>query len=308
MVALGADIGSGVDLEGGRSRNSITFSGATVTVSTVFRLIASTPINSSTARVFFSREPKHVSPLATTDVLYLPNWSIALSAGTLGTTEPIVTGVDNVRRALATEVDLTAYPEAHSVDVQFDRRIIWNATYLITAAAQIQSQDLVNNLVDASNAVPPQNERSFPGIHIQRPRRVTRAVRTRTGVDLAYNTFSGLFEFEANNDLANQSGNAALKKRIIRRLLSSPGGFPHLPEYGVGLRQKEALKTTTIAELRLRIQDQVALEPEVERAQVDLSRPEPNTLVVVLHVITTASSSFPLRFNVPSEGPIRVAA
>lgn len=309
MVALGTTVNSGgIEAGLGRERGLGANVGGQFALGANFQIILCTPINSSTVRVFFSKEPKHVSPLAANDALYIPNWSIVLSSGSVGTTEPVVTFVGNVRNALSTEVDLVVYPEAHSIDVQFDRRIIWNAVYAITAATGMASQDLLDDLVNAAGLQPPTNVCSFPGIHIQRPRRITRATRARTGVDISYSVFDGIFGFEPNNDLATQSGNAALKKRIIRRLLSSPGGFPHLPEYGVGLRLKEALKTTTVSDLRVRVRDQVLQEPEVDDATVNISRPGPDVIVVVVNVITAASNAFPLRFNVPSEGPIRVAA
>ncbi len=306
MVALGTDITTNIDSGVARSRR--LGDAVVVAAGSPFNIILCTAINSNTVRVYFDKEPKHVSPLAANDALFLPNWSITIGTTPLGATEPVVERVFNVRNATATEIDLVLFPQAHSIDVQVDRRVVWNASYTITAAARTASQDLLSDLTLAAGLVPPTNACTFPGVHIQRPRRVTRALRARTGVDLAYNVFGGTFGFEPNNDLATESGDAALKKRIIRRLLSSPGGFPHLPEYGVGLRVKESLKTTSIADLRVRVRDQVLLEPEVTSATVNLSRPAPDMIVVVVNVITAASNEFPLRFNVPSEGPVRVAA
>lgn len=310
MVALGVDIISGgVATPALRSRLlGAALGGTTVTSAATFRIITCTPLNSNTVRVYFSREPKHVSPLAPNDALYRPNWSIVLTTGALGVTEPVVEAPSNVRPATAEEVDLVAYPEAHSIDVQFDRRIIWNSTYTITAATAIRSADLVDDLTPASTAIPPANECTFPGIFIQRPRRLTRAARTRTGVDLQYSFFRGVFGVDSGNDLDTESGNVALKKRVIRRLMSTPGGFPHLPEYGVGLRVKEPLQSTSLSELRTRIRDQILEEPEVADAEVFLDRPVPDVLIVLTNITTSAEQSFALRFNVPSNGAIRVAA
>lgn len=93
-------------------------------------------------------------------------------------------------------------------------------------------------------------------------------------------------------DFATESGNNLLKKLILRRLSTSPGGFFHLPTYGVGNRVKEKLNNADFAALKKNISDQVLLEPEVTNVSVTALQ-DPNTGAVTFTIrVATASGTF----------------
>jgi hypothetical protein len=81
----------------------------------------------------------------------------------------------------------------------------------------------------------------------------------------------GTLIINAAGDYANVTGTELVKKLILRRLMTTPGDFFHLPDYGVGLGVKEPLPTSQLAQLKARIEQQVMLEREVEAASAAIS-------------------------------------
>lgn len=75
----------------------------------------------------------------------------------------------------------------------------------------------------------------------------------------------------SGGDYASMTGEPFVKKLILRRLISKPGDFFHLPNYGIGLRVKEPLPNTDLRKLAKAIEMQVAMEPEVLAVKASLS-------------------------------------
>lgn len=83
--------------------------------------------------------------------------------------------------------------------------------------------------------------------------------------------FGGTLQLTGGGDYQTVTGTELTKKLIIRRLISRPGDFFHLPDYGIGLRVKEPVPLTDLPKLKKRIEQQVMLEPEVEAVSVRLT-------------------------------------
>ena len=83
--------------------------------------------------------------------------------------------------------------------------------------------------------------------------------------------YLGTLQIEPGGDYASETGVPFLKKLILRRLVSKPGDFFHLPNYGVGLREKEPLPTNDLRKLAKQIEMQVLMEPEVATVKATLS-------------------------------------
>lgn len=82
-------------------------------------------------------------------------------------------------------------------------------------------------------------------------------------------------------DYGLHSGVPFVKKMILRRLMTAPGDFFHLPTYGVGLKVKEPLPVQRLVSLRKLIELQLAKEPEIEALSVNLTQyAESNVLLV----------------------------
>jgi len=74
----------------------------------------------------------------------------------------------------------------------------------------------------------------------------------------------GTLTIDGAGDYDVVSGTALLRKLILRRLITRPGDFFHLPGYGVGLAEKEPLSAGNLARFRTEIERQVRLEPDAE--------------------------------------------
>ena len=82
---------------------------------------------------------------------------------------------------------------------------------------------------------------------------------------------SGTLTITTGGDYASQSGAELIKKLVLRRLISKPGDFFHLPNYGLGLRVKEPIPNVDLRKLAVQIEEQVNLEPEVAESRASLS-------------------------------------
>lgn len=81
----------------------------------------------------------------------------------------------------------------------------------------------------------------------------------------------GTLEITSSGDYKSVTGEALVRKLIIRRLISSKGDFFHLPNYGAGLRVKDTMANVDLRKLSRELESQIMFEPEVEAASVGLS-------------------------------------
>lgn len=105
-------------------------------------------------------------------------------------------------------------------------------------------------------------------------RLANRRVRTRdfANPQLPGSAFlAGTLQIDPSGDYKLESGAALVRKLILRRLMSSPGDFFHLPNYGIGFRVKEPLPVSDLVKLKAAVEEQCAKEPEVEAAVASLS-------------------------------------
>jgi hypothetical protein len=93
----------------------------------------------------------------------------------------------------------------------------------------------------------------------------------------------GTLEITAAGDYASVEGTALLRKLVVRRIITAPGDFFHLPDYGVGLRSKELLPAADLPALKARIEQQIRREPDVEDVTVKLVGTD-NMLTVLARV------------------------
>lgn len=91
----------------------------------------------------------------------------------------------------------------------------------------------------------------------------------------------GTLRMNAAGDYELVAGAELVKKLIIRRLVTTPGDFFHLPNYGLGLAVKEPLRTNDLISLRKDAERQILEEPEVQAAQVSLSLSSDGILNVI---------------------------
>ena len=100
---------------------------------------------------------------------------------------------------------------------------------------------------------------------------------------------AGTLRVDSSGDYVDHSGVPFLRKMIIRRLMTMPGGFFHLPQYGVGIRLKEPLPISDLVKLRTEVQQQVLKEPEFDSAQVAVSLATNGVLTITVKAILSAT-------------------
>mgnify|MGYP000131302646 CR=1 FL=1 len=94
-------------------------------------------------------------------------------------------------------------------------------------------------------------------------------------------SFAGTLTLTGGGDYQLVSGVDLVKKLIIRRLITRPGDFFHLPDYGVGLRMKEPVPASDLPKLKKAIETQVLREPEVDSCTVGLTQDLSNNVLRV---------------------------
>lgn len=103
----------------------------------------------------------------------------------------------------------------------------------------------------------------------------------------------GTYQVTAAGDLGtDKSGEASLRKRIVRRVLSAAGSYFHLLGYGVGVQIKGLISVDQLRRLSARIRAQVLQEPELSGQSVTCSLTQspadPSVVSCVINAQTSA--------------------
>jgi len=112
----------------------------------------------------------------------------------------------------------------------------------------------------------------------------------------------GTYQVTDAGDLGtDKTGEAGLRKRIMRRVMAAAGSFFHLVGYGVGIEEKKQITVDFLRRLAARIKAQVLQEPEVQECDctVGQTRGAPQ-------VLTCKISARTARGSVESVVPIRL--
>lgn len=100
----------------------------------------------------------------------------------------------------------------------------------------------------------------------------------------------------------DKSGEAGLRKRITRRVLSAASSYFHLPGYGVGIDLKRGITVDMLRRLSARIRAQVLQEPEVSEVKCSLLQ-DPADPSVVRCTIDASTGAGGLQVVVPIRLP-----
>lgn len=235
-------------------------------------------------RVNLDAAAQTISPNALGDALNPATWTV-----TVPSTGKVYT-VLAVAQTGPTAFDLLLLEElpTHFVDVELTTSTLRNA---------------------AGIPVPTQLSATFRGVRLEATNTVeNRTVRKGNGArDIANpptpnSPVGGALEINSGGDYMMDSGDALLRKLIIRRLVSTPGDFFHLPNYGLGLRQKEPLPINDIRALKRAIVNEITKEPDIIGCEANVTLGA-DTIFIGLRVKSRASGTsiefgIPLRQNV----------
>jgi len=195
------------------------------------------------------------------------------------------------------------------IDIVLDRPMTpWPARYLIQVVDLLSADflNVITTTIIGFDAVykqlsPPTLEVAVPTRDIANPQ--TRQALLDPVPDPNDPLNLGTFVVDDTGDLAFDEGLTSLKKRILRRLVTSPGRFAHLPGYGVGIPDhgKRLAQAAVIAQLSASAEAQIALEPEVAKVKVRPVLDVNNPGLVRFRILVRTKTGAAQRLDVPFE-------
>lgn len=237
-------------------------------ITTALTIVGAYAISTHEVVVILSKPPKDVLSVLPGDVRNIDSWQLAVA-------------VD------ANTIQLLEVAEIRPYKAPLEW-VVRSATRWPTS--QNEARVSIPNLRDAANNASSQPDfADFIGVTevaISTPtqKAVTRGSASRDlanspTIVIGDNTnFSGSLVIKGG-DYQLVAGADLLKKLIIRRLMTTPGDFFHLPLYGVGIRVKQPLPAGDLVKLRARIEQQLLLEPDVQTVAAQVSQ-SLNTLTI----------------------------
>jgi hypothetical protein len=217
--------------------------------------------------VALTAEPKHEDPFAAGDALNPQTWQLT-------------------RLDTGDAIDVVAVRE-------FDPPFLFELATLDDLGSHLVSHRVESStlLAAAGFLISDPNEFDFPGAIVTFDPIVETDARRFEQRDIAnpplsdrVGGFGGTLVMGADGDYETESGAALVKKLVIRRLVTVPGEFFHLPDYGVGLAVKEPVPGGGIVALKAAIERQARLEPDVEDARASLTIDRRGVLTILLRV------------------------
>jgi hypothetical protein len=239
-------------------------------------LVRALAIASHIVRVVFDDEPLHNSPAGKYDARNPSNYIFTVFSGqlmgppTVGFTPTVqCVGVNkklifnptlDVNGNLVVNPALGVLTNQVGVDIHTDKPVVSGVVYTVRP---------INIKSRGGGSLGFPYTANFPGVigvqQTQPPR------QPRGFTDFSNDIALGAWTIDSTGDLALEFGLASLRKRIYRRLITQPGAFAWLPNYGVGIKNKEIAAIATLNPFRQEILRQVRQEPEVSDAEVNLS-------------------------------------
>lgn len=201
------------------------------------------------ATVVLTSEPSHLSPAALGDALNPASWAVTRTDTGAAYTVVAVAELGSLTYELSLLEPLAGLAVTHRVN----------------GAA----------LVDVSgNAIVAPTLAEFSGIRALAGGDAP--TKQDAVVDLRYyhvsrNPIGGALNIGSDGDYQVMGGEELVRKLIIRRILTQPGEFFHLPNYGFPYAPKGIVRATELLGIRKAIRDAVAEEPEVRDAGVALT-------------------------------------
>jgi len=114
--------------------------------------------------------------------------------------------------------------------------------------------------------------------------------------------FAGTLQLDGAGDYRLETGAALVKKLILRRLISRPRDFFHLPQYGIGLRVKEPIPAADLGRLKTDIEAQCRMEPEVSDVRATLTQDAARNFLVVRIKATLKKTGESIEIGLKSGG------
>lgn len=234
----------------------------------VIAILGVLPVAANEVIVVFDKRPRADDPGAFDSATNPKNWTLDPIDPTIQSTDVpgqtylekgkvVPTRDQLVASAVLDDVDLTR------IHVLLDSRMENRVEYELTAFNTIVGEDCE---VIAGPTV-----FMFFGLQPGQPRRA-RFVQEDRFRDWDNEFFprdnrpGATWRLEDSGDIGLQDADRSLRKRLLRRLLSNPSAFAHIPGYGTNTRIKGLIRTGQVQALANEAQRQAAQEPDVLQA------------------------------------------
>jgi len=117
------------------------------------------------------------------------------------------------------------------------------------------------------------------------------------------NWFAGTLQLNAAGDYRLESGKELVRKLILRRLITTPGDFFHMPFYGIGLKVKEPVPLANLGSLKTKIEQQCLEEREIEQVKATVTMASNGTLTVIIRAtLKPTGETLEIGFKSNSQG------
>lgn len=239
------------------------------------------PIRENVIRVEFDMVLFHTGLLEGKDSSRLEKWVVTADPSTTGISGEAARAVRVVKVELTGE-DGGVAPEDYGrfASLILDRPMTpWPAVYSV-AWSDIWGAESTSGTTGSATMLAAYRRIEPPTI--EAPRR-SRDFANPQNVRLGRGSFPdpelvlGTFGIADDGDYAMDEGEASLKKRILRRVMTRKNAFVHLPGYGVGVPEhaKKLGRGAVISSLRADAEAQIGEEPDVAATRVVIVQ-EPN--------------------------------
>ena len=230
-------------------------------------------------RVTLSSEPQHLDPFDTGDATNSLTWTVVdVTDGRsltvvaaemhddatvdLVTLEPLGDHLDNHRVTAVGLLSVDGFEATAPVDADF-AGVVQTIDPIDSIRADFRDRDLSN---------PPFQGGRSDGV-------------------------AGSLVIGSDGDFETEAGIPLTRKLVLRRMSTRRGSFRHMPEYGLGILEKEPLSAGGLVEQLRDIEDQVRQEPDVINARARGSIDRSGTLIIQLTVNATGGATIDMRMG-----------
>lgn len=186
------------------------------------------------------------------------------------------------------EVQLLEPLDNHLVQHQVKSLTLRSAAGVLITAPN--SADFAG-LVEEIDPVAKTEQRRFPTRDLANP---------PTPAESGEGGIGGTLRIDSDGDYTTVSGVELVKKLVLRRLFTKPGGFFHLPNYGFGLAIKEPVRGGDVITLKADLERAMKLEPDIDRALATVQTDRRGILTLLLR-FTLAGTGQEIKVGVQSD-------
>lgn len=218
----------------------------------------------NTVEVVYSRLPKHIDPNDANDCVNPDNYTVTVTGAPSGSPERLIQHID--------------YVGDNTVDIIFDGYLIEGANYSISIA-NLEAENGAELDPDPTVIAFTAYGQERQSVETIFPRDVSYDIANPQLESMAgQNQSLATLQVDELGDLENDTGRISTKKRILRRITTEPGGYRHIPSYGLLVAKGTALTTLLLQQLKIDTESQIIREPEILEVQATVNEVVPGVV------------------------------